>query len=78
MFCEGTYVVEGDLLEVLAKWQRSPRPATPKGAVISDPPQHPTSLPPSRSGIADIPVCTGRNYTEGYNVGAGKKEKFEN
>jgi hypothetical protein len=63
LFCEGTYGVEGDLLEVCvevpAKRRRSPKPATQNGAGVSDPPPHPTSLPPSRSGIADIPVCTG-------------------
>ena len=37
---ENTYVVKGDLLLVPAKRRRSPRPATPNSAGISDPPPH--------------------------------------
>jgi len=61
-FFERTYVVEGDLLVVPSKRRRSPRPATPNGTPLSERHPHPTSQPPLRSGITDIPVCTGRNY----------------
>ena len=59
---EGLYVQEGDLLEVPAKRLRSPRPTSPNGPLLSAPPPHPTSQSPPRPGIADIPVCTSRNY----------------
>ncbi len=51
----------GRMLEVPAK-RRSPRWATPNVPAISAPPPHPSSQPQPRSGIADIPVGTGRNY----------------
>jgi hypothetical protein len=52
-------MLRGCLLEVPAKRRRSPRPATQNDPVLSASPPHPTSQCQPRSGIADIPVCTG-------------------
>jgi hypothetical protein len=65
---ERTYVEEGDQLEVPAKRRGSPRPATPNVPPLSaslPPPHFPVS---TQAGIADIPVCTGRNYRNRFSV----------